>query len=87
MSTARVSKAPRERMRRARVNPLRQLSKLGQSVWLDYVRRSLIISGELAHLISSTRPGDARAELIHSRTFTGTSSSYACADLGTTGRG
>jgi transaldolase / glucose-6-phosphate isomerase len=51
MSTARATKAPRERIQRARVNPLRQLSKLGQSVWLDYVRRSLIISGELAHLI------------------------------------
>jgi hypothetical protein len=36
---------------------------------------------------SSTRSGDARAELIHSRTFTGTSGSYACAGLGTTCRG
>src|SRR5258706_4717397 len=36
---------------------------------------------------SSTRSGDARAELIHSRTFTGTLGSYACAGLGTTCRG
>ena len=36
---------------------------------------------------SSTSSGDARAELIHSRTFTGTSGSYVCAGLGTTCRG
>ena len=35
----------------------------------------------------STRSGDAKAGLIHSRTFTGTSSSYASAGLGTTCRG
>ena len=33
------------------------------------------------------RSGDARAGLIHSRTFTGTSGSCACAGLGTTCRG
>jgi transaldolase/glucose-6-phosphate isomerase len=32
-------------------NPLRQLLQYGQSVWLDYIRRSLITSGELARLI------------------------------------
>src|SRR2546427_3371487 len=32
----------------------------------------------------STRSGDVGAGLIHSRTFTGTSGSYACAGLGTT---
>jgi transaldolase/glucose-6-phosphate isomerase len=32
-------------------NPLRALSDLGQSVWLDYIRRSLITSGELQRLI------------------------------------
>ena len=36
---------------------------------------------------SSTRSGDARAGRIHSRTFTGTSGSCACAGLGTTCRG
>src|SRR5208337_4460072 len=36
---------------------------------------------------SSTKPGDARAGPILSRTFTGISSSYACAGLGTTCRG
>src|SRR5262245_51319443 len=32
-------------------NPLRALQVFGQSVWLDYIRRSLIISGELRRLI------------------------------------
>jgi transaldolase len=32
-------------------NPLVELSKYGQSVWLDYIRRSLITGGELKHLI------------------------------------
>jgi transaldolase/glucose-6-phosphate isomerase len=33
------------------VNPLKDLQKYGQSVWLDYIRRSLITSGELQRLI------------------------------------
>ena len=32
-------------------NPLRALQVFGQSVWLDYIRRSLITSGELHRLI------------------------------------
>src|SRR5580658_672585 len=32
-------------------NRLKALTKFGQSVWLDYIRRSLISSGELARLI------------------------------------
>jgi transaldolase / glucose-6-phosphate isomerase len=32
-------------------NPLLALQKLGQSVWLDYIRRNLITSGELKRLI------------------------------------
>jgi transaldolase len=32
-------------------NPLKALEKLGQSIWLDYIRRDLIISGELQRLI------------------------------------
>jgi transaldolase len=32
-------------------NPLTELSALGQSVWLDYIRRDLIASGELRRLI------------------------------------
>ena len=33
-------------------NPLRRLEAQGQSVWLDYIRRDLIDSGELARLVS-----------------------------------
>ena len=33
-------------------NPLLELQKYGQSVWLDYIRRNLITSGELQSLIS-----------------------------------
>lgn len=32
-------------------NPLKQLGKLGQSIWLDYIRRDLIAGGELRRLI------------------------------------
>src|SRR6478735_12266692 len=32
-------------------NPLLELQKQGQSVWLDYIRRDLITSGELKRLI------------------------------------
>jgi len=32
-------------------NPLKRLGTLGQSVWLDYIRRDLITSGELRRLI------------------------------------
>src|SRR5271169_1127234 len=36
----------------AAVNPLKELSqKYGQSVWLDYIRRSLISGGELQRLV------------------------------------
>jgi len=32
-------------------NPLKQVETLGQSIWLDYIRRDLITSGELSRLI------------------------------------
>jgi len=32
-------------------NPLKQLARLGQSIWLDYIRRSLMTSGQLRKLI------------------------------------
>jgi transaldolase/glucose-6-phosphate isomerase len=32
-------------------NPLKALNAFGQSVWLDYIRRNLISTGELARLI------------------------------------
>jgi len=33
------------------MNPLKDLQQYGQSVWLDYLRRSLIVGGELEHLV------------------------------------
>ncbi len=33
-------------------NPLQQLHDIGQSIWLDYIRRSLITSGELDRMIA-----------------------------------
>src|SRR5262245_25996184 len=33
------------------MNPLKALQEYGQSVWLDYIRRGLITSGELQRLI------------------------------------
>ncbi len=32
-------------------NPVKQLAGLGQSIWLDYIRRDLIVSGRLRRLI------------------------------------
>ncbi len=37
------------------MNPLRKLEDYGQAVWLDYIRRSLITSGELRELIENDR--------------------------------
>jgi transaldolase len=34
-----------------KINPLKQVEKLGQSIWLDYIRRDLIASGGLRRLI------------------------------------
>jgi transaldolase/glucose-6-phosphate isomerase len=52
---ARFSGQARHLRRLAKVaaleNPLRALQVFGQSVWLDYIRRSLITSGELRRLI------------------------------------
>ena len=53
--SARFSGEDRHLRRLAKVtalaNPLRALQVFGQSVWLDYIRRSLITSGELRRLI------------------------------------
>src|SRR6516162_8300359 len=52
---ARFTDEARHRRRLAKMtaleNPLRALQAFGQSVWLDYIRRSLITSGELRRLI------------------------------------
>jgi transaldolase len=33
------------------MNPLQGLRKSGQSAWIDYIRRALIISGDLRRLV------------------------------------
>ncbi|HJT71834.1 MAG TPA: transaldolase family protein, partial [Terriglobales bacterium] len=33
------------------MNSLREVQKLGQSIWLDYMRRDLVTSGRLKQLI------------------------------------
>ena len=52
---ARFTGEARHRRRLAKMialeNPLRSLQVFGQSVWLDYIRRSLITGGELRRLI------------------------------------
>jgi transaldolase/glucose-6-phosphate isomerase len=52
---ARFTGEPRHLRRLAKVtaleNPLRALQVFGQSVWLDYIRRTLVTSGELHQLI------------------------------------
>lgn len=32
-------------------NPLLVIKSLGQSIWLDYIERGMLVSGELIHLI------------------------------------
>jgi hypothetical protein len=41
------------------MNPLRQLETCGQSLWLDYLKRSLIEKGELRVLVE--RDGEWRS--------------------------
>jgi len=36
-------------------NSLKRLGTLGQSIWLDYIRRDLIASGGLRHRIEEER--------------------------------
>ena len=43
--------AEEEGTKTMRSNPLKQLETLGQSIWLDYIRRDLIAKGELRRLI------------------------------------
>src|ERR1700689_1367943 len=34
-------------------NPLKQLARFGQSIWLDFIRRSLMTSGDLRKMIEN----------------------------------
>src|ERR1700686_937348 len=63
------------------MNPVRELSKYGQSAWLDYIRRSLISSGELKRLIEEDGLGGVTSNpAIFEKAITG-STDYADALL------
>jgi transaldolase / glucose-6-phosphate isomerase len=62
-------------------NPLQELAKYGQSAWLDYIRRSLISSGELKRLIEQDGLGGVTSNpAIFEKAITG-STDYADALL------
>ncbi len=46
-----IATTPAQGTATAAANPLKQLQEYGQSVWLDFIRRSLILSGELQRFI------------------------------------
>ncbi len=82
---ARFSDEPRHRQRLAKMtaleNPLRALQVLGQSVWLDYIRRSLITSGELRRLIDEDGVrGVTSNPAIFEKAITGSSEYMAILD-------
>src|ERR1700675_1427755 len=57
---------------RATQNPLKTLTNYGQSVWLDYIRRSLITTGELKRLIDQGgRRGVTSNPAIFEKAITG----------------
>src|SRR5579885_3290077 len=57
-------------------NPLKELSRLGQSVWLDYIRRNLITSGELKRLVDEGLGGVTSNPASFEKAITG-SDDYA----------
>src|SRR6202140_4265801 len=59
------------------MNPVRELSKYGQSAWLDYIRRNLITSGELKRLVDEDGLGGVTSNpAIFEKAITG-STDYA----------
>jgi transaldolase len=58
-------------------NPLRELSRYGQSAWLDYIRRNLLTSGELNSLVDNDGLGGVTSNpAIFEKAITG-STDYA----------
>ena len=58
-------------------NPLRELHKYGQSLWLDYIRRNLLTSGELKSLVENDGLGGVTSNpAIFEKAITG-STDYA----------
>ncbi len=59
------------------MNPLKALSEYGQSVWLDYIRRNLITTGELRRLVEEDGLGGVTSNpAIFEKAITG-STDYA----------
>ncbi|HTS28634.1 MAG TPA: transaldolase [Bryobacteraceae bacterium] len=54
-------------------NPLQILAQYGQSVWLDFIRRDLITSGELKHLIEGGLRGMTSNPSIFEKAIAGSS--------------
>ncbi len=55
------------------MNKLQELTKLGQSIWLDYIRRSFIASGELKNLIDEGVRGVTSNPTIFEKAIAGSS--------------
>jgi transaldolase/glucose-6-phosphate isomerase len=61
----------------AATNPLRELGKYGQSIWLDYIRRHLISSGDLQRMVDNDGLGGITSNpAIFEKAITG-STDYA----------
>jgi transaldolase/glucose-6-phosphate isomerase len=52
-------------------SPMKELARLGQSIWLDYIRRNLITSGELKHLVDEGLGGVTSNPAIFEKAITG----------------
>ena len=61
------------------MNPLKQLSTLGQSPWLDYIKRSLITSGELKRMVEEDGLGGLTSNPAIFEKAIGGSDEYASA--------
>ena len=52
-------------------HPMKELARLGQSIWLDYIRRNLIASGELKRLVDEGLGGVTSNPAIFEKAITG----------------
>lgn len=53
------------------MNPLKQLERCGQSIWIDYIRRDLMTSGELGRLIEEGLRGMTSNPTIFEKAIAG----------------
>src|SRR5512138_176680 len=61
-------------------NPLRELSRLGQSVWYDSLRRKILVSGELARFIEEDGlTGLTTNPAIYEKAIAGSATDYETA--------